>query len=101
MREVTSQFLTPVFSLAILFAVTYLLPKLVPLLKLIPRVAYFGGFSLVAFLGIAMFATAPSLAGAAGTAVALSLGLWYAIGAVRHYRTLLKQVSLKRPTGSK
>ena len=101
MRTVTSQFLTPMFSLAILFAVTYILPKLVPLLKLIPRIAYFGGFSLVALLGVAMCATAPSLAGAAGTAVALSLGLWYAIGAVRHYRALLKQVSSKRSSESK
>lgn len=90
MQQLTTQFLTPIFALATLFAVVFLLPYLIPLLKLFPCFTFIGGFSLVAFCGFAMLLSAPSLAGLAGTAVALFFGAWYAFGAVRHYRRLLK-----------
>ena len=90
MQQLTTQFLTPIFALATLFGVVFLLPYLIPLLKILPRFTFIGGFSLVAFCGLAMLLSAPSLAGLAGTAVALFFGGWYAFGAVRHYRRQLK-----------
>lgn len=89
MREVTTQFLTPIFSLAILYALVYLLPMLIPFLKLIPRTVYYGGFAIATFCGIVLLAHSPSVPGALGTSIAFVLGGWYAVGAVRHYRKLL------------
>lgn len=91
MHETTTQFFTPVFSLTTLFAAAYLLPALIPLLKLIPRVTYYGGFGVATFCGVALLAATPSVPGALGTAVAVALGGWYAVGAVRHYRRLLSE----------
>ena len=90
MQQLTTQFLTPIFALATLFAVVFILPHVIPLLKIFLRFTFIGGFALVAFCGLAMLLSAPSLAGLAGTVLALCFGGWYASGAVRHYRRLLK-----------
>jgi hypothetical protein len=90
MYQLTTQFLTPVFALATLFGLVFLVPHLVPLLKLVPRSTFIGGFALATFCGLAMLLSAPSLPGLVGTMLALMLGGWYAFGAVRHYRRLLK-----------
>ncbi|QNK73740.1 hypothetical protein H7F36_00185 [Variovorax sp. PAMC28562] len=83
------QFLTPFFAIGALFAIVFVVPHIIPLLKLIPRCTFIGGFLVVAFCGFALLLTTPSVPGFFGTTLALSLGAWYAFGAVRHYRRLL------------
>lgn len=94
--QLTSQFLTPVFSIATLFAIVFVAPHIIPFLKLVPRFTFIGGFLVVAIFALALFCNAPSGAGLVGTALALSLGGWYALGAARHYRRLLASIQSSR-----
>jgi hypothetical protein len=94
--QLTRQFLTPVFSIATLFAIVFILPHIIPLLKLVPRFTFIGGFLVVALCALALLLNAPSGAGLLGTALALFFGGWYAFGAARHYRRLLASIRSNR-----